>query len=268
MNGAPETDEQRAWVAVLAVGEPVALGGLTAAWRHGLVADAPALPKVVVPATRVPRTAVADVRRVGWSRLALTEVDGLPVVSARDAIATSAVDAEWSDLLLMLQKAVYAGRTTPAEVLGECRRGLPGSLRLRSAVTAYLLGHDSPPEHEVFGSLASAGLRPDHCNVILETSDGRRTTAVDGYYARGVAYDYRGRGPHGSRRAQERDGFKHASVTAVGATLVPLDARDRRDRARLRRRVRDALRSRTSLPPGLTVVHLPGRGCVCGYAGQ
>lgn len=264
LNGAPETHEQRAWVAVLAVGSPVALAGLTAAWRLGLIPDPPWRPQVAVPHCRVPEVRGIDVRRVQWARVATVGMDGLPTLCARDAIITAAEKRSWESLLLMVQRAVYAEQTTPMAVLAECRRGLPGSKQLRVALSAYLRGHDSPPEREVFARLSAGGRRPNHCNVALETPDGRRTTAVDGYYERGVAYDYRGRAAHAGSRAAERDGLKHASVTAVGVALVVLDSRDLRDDARLRGRLRTALGSVSTQPP-VAVVHLPGRACVCGH---
>ena len=263
--GSPCTPQQRAWVAVLACGADAALAGETAIWWLGLRDVVPPVPQVAVESGRDPRTPHARVRRLArWDEVAIDEVDGMRVLALPDAIVTSAATMSEDELLVLIQRAAFERGLDPENLLLHCRQGLPGGRRLRGAVDIHRHGFDSPGERDIFTSLHRLHLPPDHCNIVLVAPDGRRTTPLDGYFKRGLGYDYDGRAAHAGYRASRRDQWKTTSTQSLGVELLRLDGRHRASPRLLEGAVREGL-ARVRHEPDLTVEHLPGRSCVCGW---
>ena len=271
VEGAPASELQACWIAVLAVGKRVALRGLTAAWLRKVPGiKPPEVPQLLVPSTRTPSVeGIADVRRVGdWSAYTISKVDGLPVLAPLDTVLTSAPQLSDAALLRVLQDLCFRGEIDLVALAQRRRRGLPGSDRLGRVLATYLLGHDSTFESFGYGILNGADLAPDHCNVIIVAPDGNRVGPVDGYFeAEGVAYDLDGRRAHDARARRERDAKKVVHASEVGVLLRRFGPDEVADHRGFIAALRAQLRGREA-PPGLEVEHLPGRSCPCGHVAR
>lgn len=272
--GAPRDDLQRAWSAVLSVGQPCALSAEWALWARGHLRTPPeGAPQIGVPDSRklVARDC-ASIRRISWwtGNSAVEELrhcGGIPVLSAIDSIVTAARCVSDASLLAALQDAAFKGEVSVAELISRRRRGLPGSPRLGRVIATYLTGHDSAFEVTTYAVLTAGDTRGMHTNVILVDGQGRTLGPVDGYHEDGAAYEADGRSVHGNRRRRDRDRLKDDRAREMGVPLPRFDSRQISEGATARARwlgARAAARA-SGVGRRLTVQHLPGRGCCCGH---
>jgi hypothetical protein len=272
----PRTSAFHIWVAVLRIGDPVALSGLTACAEHGLSgASTGGQVHLGVPYARDP-AAVAGVkvrRLADWDRYQVVRVNGLPVLCVRDAIATAAERASAARLLTIIQDAAFKQQVDPAELALLRRSGFPGSRRLGQALTDYLSGHDSKPEVMSFSVLERGGQRPDHVNVRLASVTGEVSSPVDFYYEDGLVGEVDG-AQHRTPDQRARDAQKTALITSFGAEVArwtPAQLADGTayvsDVASRRAALRDVPEERLRRIAAIEVRHLRGRSCCCGHQG-
>lgn len=269
LTAAPRTEDQRVWVAYLAVGDPSGACAETGAWLLGWSGFAlPDRPQFGVPNNRQPRTQLADVRHLArWApppavRNGPAQV---PVLSPADLVVTLARDSSSARVLKAIQVAVFSSGLNLFDVLARTGRGVAGSARIRSAVATYVRGHDSEPELRTYVTLSRARLAPDHTNVYLVGSGGR-VGPVDGYYECGIAYEYDGRAAHSGYAQRQVDVSKRQRIRDQRVDVVPLDARLLAAPMLLVRTVREAVGARAAAsPPQVVVEHSSLRSCVCGW---
>lgn len=272
----PRTPAFKNWVAVLRIGDPVALSGLTACAEHGLSgASIGGQVHLGVPLARDPADVPGvKVRRLAdWDRYDVVRVNGLPVLCVRDAIATAADRASAAKLLTVIQDAAFKQKLDPAELALLRRTGFPGGGRLGEALTQYLSGHDSKPEVVSFSILERGGQRPDHVNVQLVSAAGEISAPVDFYYVDGLAGEVDG-AHHRTPAQRGRDAVKTSLITSFGAELgrwTPAQLADGTayvaDVEARRAALRDVPEERLRRIAAIEVRHLQGRSCCCGHQG-
>jgi very-short-patch-repair endonuclease len=173
--GAPVTEQLQAWVAVLAVGQPVSLASATAGRRLGLErVPAPARPQLVVPNTRDPlRSEYFEVRRAVPSRWRIVWRHGLPVTPPATTIRDLAADLRLAEVRDIVQHALRRRQVTERQLLAELGRGLAGSARLRRVLEEIAPGYQVKWERILHRALAQRGvvLRPQ---TPVQAADGRR----------------------------------------------------------------------------------------------
>lgn len=266
----PSPSAARVVAAVLAVGEPCALAGLTLAamrsWGDFVV---PSRPDLVVPASRRDvYSEVATLRRVvRWEEVELTTGPlGLPAVGILDGVITLAPATDDATLHTIVQQLAYAGDLDVNALMGRRRTGLPGSARLTRVGGRYLVGLDSPRELEVFNVLRSRGLAPDHLNVSVAHPDGRTVGPFDGYADVGAAYEVDSI-HHTSDHQLAVDGWKTGIAVDLGLAVVRFIGKDIDDRLPMLEGWVAAREVAAARAAGLSlqVVHPPDRRCICGY---
>ncbi len=273
LTGAPRDALQRAWAAVLSVGQPCALRAEWALWARNLIPAVPGCPpQIGVPADRkLVRRSDVDLQRITWwdsqARVdELASLGGLPVLSPVDSLVTAAAFVSDGLLLAAVQEAVYRDQLRHSDLIGRRRRGLPGSPRIGRVAATYLLGHDSAFEVTSYAVLTAGDSAGMHCNVVLVDPEGRRLGPVDGFHEDGAAYEIDGRAAYSGRRREKRDEAKSSLAKEMGIPLPRFRAADIADPASARARWLDARADARARGVGarLTIEHLPGRRCRCG----
>ncbi|HVE98905.1 MAG TPA: hypothetical protein VNA12_06975 [Mycobacteriales bacterium] len=260
----------RVLAAVLAVGHPCAVSGVTAAalrsWGGFVVPDRPNL---VVPATR-PNVyeGVAAIRRIArWGELEIVEGPfGIPALGVIDGLFTLAPSCADQRLHAIVQELSYGGELDVRQLMRRRRTGLPGSARITRVGQRYLVGLDSPREVEVFNVLRSRGLPPDHLNVKVAAPDGRVVGPFDGYDELGAAYEVDSIF-HTTDEQRAADSWKSGAAAGIGVAVVRFIGDDITSRTPMLEgwvAARASALAR-SAGAGLEVIHQPGRGCICGH---
>ena len=159
--GTPLSDRLYAWAAVLAVGPPVALGGLWAARFLGLD-RAPEVeverPHLVIPiARRCERLWNVDLER---SRLPLVirHVDRLPVLSPERALRQLAATQPLSRVRDMAHHGIRRRTMTLTGMTAELGRGRHGAARLRQVLEEVAPGYQVVWEGRLHAALMARGL--------------------------------------------------------------------------------------------------------------
>jgi very-short-patch-repair endonuclease len=159
--GTPITDRLKAWTAVLAVGQPVALAGRSAgqAWA---VDQAPLSdrPQLVVPNDRDPRDLPGlEIRRVVPASWAVQWHHGLPVTPVAMTIRDIAADSPRAVVRDVVQHALRRRRTSLHELMATLGRGLAGSARLRQVLEEVSPGYQVHWERRLHRALLRRGIR-------------------------------------------------------------------------------------------------------------
>lgn len=170
--GAPDSGWRALWLAVVQVAvredgrlRPAAVGGLGAAWLHGVVPEPPTTAELVCgrgtwrPAG--PGVRVREVR--DWADRSFVRIGGLLVTALPDTLVDVAPYFGDADYLGLLQEQAFARADLPGRVLERCHRGSRGSARSRRAVVTLLGGVDSVLHARGVAALRAAGLAPDRC---------------------------------------------------------------------------------------------------------
>jgi very-short-patch-repair endonuclease len=159
--GTPETAELHAWAAVLAVGPPVALGGIWAA-RTLRLDRAPEVdirrPHLVVPISRrTDRLRGVDPER---SRLPMKirYVGGMPVLAPERALRQLAAIQPHGRVRDMTHHALRRRTITLTGLTAELGRGRPGAARLRSVLEEVAPGFQVVWEGRLHSALSARGL--------------------------------------------------------------------------------------------------------------
>jgi very-short-patch-repair endonuclease len=177
--GAPVTPAMKAWTAVLAVRQPVALAGPTAAAWLGLdrVLETDR-PQLIVPCNRHLRPLPGvDVRRFVREDWVVQWHNGLPVtpvaMTIRDVAATMGRERARD----VVQHALRRRRTTVADLTAQLGRGHFGAARLRSVLEEIGPGYQVVWERMLHRALCQVGivLQPQ---VEVRAPDGR-TAFID-----------------------------------------------------------------------------------------
>jgi very-short-patch-repair endonuclease len=179
VTGAPVTERMKAWTAVLAVGQPVALAGCMAGRELGLdQVPTPARPQLVVPNNRDPQGLPAlDIRRTNRQRWSVVWSRGLPVTPPAVAIRDMAAELSMPVVRDIVQHALRRRRTTLEQLEASRRRGLAGSKRLREVLEEVAPGFQVKWERMVFRAVLRRGVRLQP-QVPVRAADGRKA-AID-----------------------------------------------------------------------------------------
>jgi very-short-patch-repair endonuclease len=152
----------RAWAAVLAVGSPVALGGLWAAWAMRLD-RAPEIvdqrPRVVVPKGRKCDRLIAVRAEQSRMDLPVRFVDGLPVLSPERVLRQLAADQPYARVRDMVQHALRRRTVTFNGLARELGRGRHGAARLRGILSEVAPGFQVVWEGRLYDALLARGVR-------------------------------------------------------------------------------------------------------------
>ena len=131
---AGSTIESRLAAAVLYAGHGAMLSHGTAAWWWGLIKHPPPLIDVSTPGRR---KSTARIRVHERRRVVRIQHRGLPITTVTQALLDFAADAKHRLLRFALANADYQGQLNLDALDGVCRRGAPGSARLRAALEAH-----------------------------------------------------------------------------------------------------------------------------------
>ena len=142
--GAPITDPQRAYAAVLAAGQARSWSGATALALLG-VGRAPAVPTIARPPSASARTRACVVRRSPVDPQDRTAVGPIPCTTPARALLEAAPSLTDEALEGMVDDVLDRRLATPAGLLGAIRRapmghGRSGAPRLRAAMEPWLGG--------------------------------------------------------------------------------------------------------------------------------
>ena len=173
--GTPVTAELSAWVALLAVGQPVALSSLSAAqWFHLEQTPTPVRPQLVIPNTRdVGDVPGADIRRVVPHRWQVIWRRGVPLTPLPETLRDCAPHVHPDRLRDMVQHALRRRQVTETALARTLGRGLHGAAALRHVLEQLAPGYQVVWEQRLHRRLLQAGvvLQPQ---VEVEAPDGRR----------------------------------------------------------------------------------------------
>ena len=129
-----KTTESELAAAVLYAGRGAALSHGTAAWWWGLIKHPPPLIHVSTPKRSKSRSGVHVHGRREFRRV---QRNGVPVTAVEQTLLDFAADAPHRLLRLALANADYQGLLNFPALEAVCRRGAPGSARLRAALDAH-----------------------------------------------------------------------------------------------------------------------------------
>jgi hypothetical protein len=173
--GTPLTQETRSWAALLAVGQPVALSALSAAWWYRLEqAPEPPRPQLVIPNTRdAGDVAGVDIRRVVPHRWQVVWRRGVPLTTLPTTVRDCAPHVRPDLLRDIVQHALRRRRVGEQALLRTLGRGLHGSTALRAVLEELAPGYQAVWEARLHRALLRAGvvLQPQ---VEVLAADGRR----------------------------------------------------------------------------------------------
>src|SRR4051794_5279180 len=172
--GTPVTDRMKAWTAVLAVGQPVALSRSSAGCELVLErVPIPVRPQLVVPNNRdpqgLPALHIRRVSRAGWS---VVWCRGLPVTATAIAIRDMAGDHPKPVVRDIVHHALRRRQTTLEQLEAARGRGLPGSRRLGEVVEEVAPGFQVTWERMLHRALLKRGV-PMTPQVKVTAPDGR-----------------------------------------------------------------------------------------------
>ncbi|MGA8115011.1 MAG: DUF559 domain-containing protein [Actinocatenispora sp.] len=222
--GCPPSEVGRCHSAVLSVGQPAMIGGVSAARLHGVGRfDEPTRTWLVVPATRYPcaRSEVRLRRTRTWDRRVAVTLHGLAVSSLVDTILDLAPHHPLNVLTAATEDAVRAGLDL-FSLLDRVGRGTPGGRAVKIVVARLQVSAVSMLERLLAPALRRAGLGYFRQNVVLRSGTGDRIGEVDLLYeAERVAVELDGWSYHHDRVAFQRDRAKQNRLTGeLGITVL------------------------------------------------
>lgn len=231
VTGAPETEEQRRWVAVLAVGSGAVLSFESAARVHGLSTVSATGPTVVtVPHSgwqRLPGVVVHQINDV--AEVDIVDIGGFRCTSVRRTIVDLAAIWRRGRMRIVVEDAITAKATTDAEI-GEClrsvaRRGKPG-VRLLAEVLDERGPGDPPPASVLersFADLVRGSSLPDPIRQHpLPRDDGVRGLVDAAWPAVKLIVEVDGRRWHQRIADMKRDRDRDLHAAAAGWQVVRL----------------------------------------------
>jgi hypothetical protein len=241
--GAPATDEQRAYAAVLMAG-----GGALVASLSSLallaVGRAPTTPMITRPPGSSGRTPGVAVRRSPVGPQERTRVGPVPCTTPARALLEAAATVPASVLEALVDEVLDRRLATPAAVLGAIRRaptghGRAGAARLRAALEPWLGGivPGSPAEARLVRRLSDWGLPEPVKQHEVVLPSGRRAFIDLAWPHRLVGIEYDGSGAHTPRR-MPADVAREEALRSMGWWIGRVD---RHDLAPSSTRVRDEL---------------------------
>jgi hypothetical protein len=247
ISGAPPTDAQRAYAAVLSAGGGALVSGLSALALLA-VGRAPTVPMITCPPTASGRTDGVRVRRSPVSAQDRTRVGPIPCTTPSRALLEAAALVDDARSLEGLVDEVLDRRlATPAAVLGSIRRAPTGSGRagaplLRSALEPWIGGivPGSPAEARLIRRLQDWGLPTPTRQHEVRLPSGRRAF-IDLAWPRWlVGLEYDGSAAH-TPRWLGADVAREEELRGRGWWIGRVD---RHDLAPSSTRVRDELMAR------------------------
>jgi len=243
----------RAAAALLAVGQPAVLSGVTALALHGLTAAESTDVHVLVPATRSGRSKPGlVVHRGDYHPSDVVELDGLQVLALDLALADFLCDGDKRAAFASLDQALACLSASDGEALcagiagriaqRQDRRGTNRALMLTSLATGRA---DSPPESFFRLILVEAGFPVPEAQYEIFTVDGRRLYVLDMAWPQlRIAFEYDGYAAHEERK--EYDAVRDQRLAGRGWIVIRAAAADLADPSRVIREVRDAFAKRSS----------------------
>jgi hypothetical protein len=229
--GAPVTEAQRAYAAVLVAGPDTVVCGLSALALLGIT-DAPTIPMLCAPPTGSGRTPGALVRRSPLNAADRTHVGPIPITTPARALLEAAPLVPDEVLEALVDDVVCEGLASPSAILGAIRRaatgrGRRGSPRVRAAVQPWISGvrPGSPGEVRLLRRLTTWGLPAPVRQHPVRLADGSDVLIDLAWPERLVGLEYDGARWHTPRRlaADER---REAGLRALGWRILRADKRD------------------------------------------
>jgi hypothetical protein len=242
----------RAAAALLAVGPPVALAGVTSLALHGISAADERAVHVMVPYSRRIRSRAGLVVHQGVFRDEdVIEIDGLAMFSLDRALADFLCDGDERAAFPVLDEALRGLPPDHCAKLRENvrdrldgrrdRRGIHRALMLLDLATGKA---ESPPESVLRLIVVGAGFPVPEPQHEIVTVDGRKLYVLDmAWPSRRIALEYDGFAAHEERR--EYDLKRDERMAAHGWITVRATAADIRDPGRLLAELRDAFDRRS-----------------------
>ncbi len=246
ISGAPPTDAQRAYAAVLSAGDGALVSGLSALALLA-VGRAPTVPMITCPPTASGRTDGVRVRRSPVSPQDRTRVGPIPCTTPSRALLEAAALVDAASLEGLVDEVLDGRLATPAAVLGSIRRAPTGSGRtgaplLRSALEPWIGGivPGSPAEARLIRRLHDWGLPTPTLQHEVGLPSGRRAF-IDLAWPRWlVGLEYDGSAAHTPRHL-DADMAREDELRRRGWWIGRVD---RHDLAPSSTRVRDELTAR------------------------
>lgn len=229
--GAPDSVEQRRWIALLAVGAGAVLSFESAARIHRLSTVASTGPTVVT------------VGHSGWQRLPgitvhqiddlaahhVQQIGGLPVTTLERTIVDLAAIWRRGRLRLVIEDAVAAKRTTDAEIgavlRSLARRGKPGVRNLTTVLDDRGPGQAPPAsqlERDFFALVRRSPLRDPYRQYPLPRKDGVRNLSDAAWPEVKLIVEVDGRRWHQRLADMKRDRDRDMQAAAAGWLVVRL----------------------------------------------
>jgi hypothetical protein len=242
----------RAAAALLAVGPPVALAGVTSLALHGISAADECDIHVMVPYSRRVRSrAGLVVHQGGFRDDDVIEIDGLAMFSLDRALADFLCDGDRRAAFPAVDEALRGLPPDHCAKLRENvrdrlddrrdRRGIHRALMLLDLATGKA---DSPPESVLRLIVVEAGFPVPEPQYEIIAVDGRKLYVLDmAWPSRRIALEYDGVAAHEERR--EYDLKRDERMAARGWITVRATAADLRDSGRLLAELREAFNRRT-----------------------
>lgn len=246
IGGAPPTDAQRAYAAVLAAGREAVVCGTSSLALLG-IGTPPDVPTICVPPTGSARTAGAAVRRSPLDPRDRTLVGPIPATVPARALLEAAALVDERSVEGLLDDVLCAGLATPSHVVGAIHRsatgrGRTGAAVLREALEPWLRGiePDSPAEMRLVRRIVDWGLPEPDRQVRVRLSRGGIAVLDLAWPRARVGLEYDGARWHTPRRL-ERDLARELELAEAGWWI---GRADRHDLAPSSTRLRDELRAR------------------------
>lgn len=229
--GAPTTDAQRAYAAVLIAGQHAAVCGLSALALVGIGVP-PAVPQITAPPKGSGRTPGAAVRRSPIDPADRTHVGPIPSTTPARALLEAARLVPDDILEGLVDDVVCAGLASPSAILTAARRaakgqGRAGAPRLRAAVAPWIAGVQpgSPAEVRLLRRLRDWGLPEPSRQHPVRLADGRLVNLDLAWPASSVGLEYDGERWHTPRRLPADVGREEA-LRALGWWIGRVDKHD------------------------------------------
>lgn len=222
--GHPRTPEQRAAIAVAAVGQPCAVTGWSAAFLYGLRPTAPTRIEVLVPHgsshrphpnVRIHETSVFDTEDI-------TDVSGLPVVAPARMLVDLARTTLPDTLIAMAidLRGHHLLRSGDLDAELQRRRRFPGRARARTLAEAIREdGSDSGFEHRTRDRLTRRGTPPDPGQLEVQVAGNRRRLDLP-YAKANVGIECLGYAYHSDQTAFERDADRRNDFAVDGTWRI------------------------------------------------
>jgi hypothetical protein len=242
----------KAAAALLAVGPPVALAGVTSLALHGISAADDREIHVMVPYSRRIRSRPGlVVHQGGFRDEDMIEIDGLAMFSLDRALADFLCDGDKRAAFAAVDEAM---RGLPSDHVGKLRenvrdrltdrrdrRGIHRALMLLDLATGKA---ESPPESMLRLIVVEAGFPVPEPQYEITTVDGRKLYVLDmAWPSRQIALEYDGFAAHEERR--EYDLVRDERMAGRGWVTVRAAAADLRDPSRLLTELRSAFDRRS-----------------------